>query len=151
MKAIGTLLLLLSFSSCSTIADYTNRGPASLAGVTHIQKVGESCEVDLDGDNQPEKIEISKAFGSRVLIILKTAGAGTEAKYFTEALTDSQTVDCIANSEPGFKFAGTDETERAISISMKADYLKVKTPEKGSRFVYFDSPSSSYKHIWRAD
>lgn len=152
MKAlIAASALVLATSSCSTFSKVTGREPSSLAGVTHIQKIGEACELDLDGDTQPEKIEIGKGFGSRVLLIMHPSLHGKPAQYFVEALAESQSVDCIANKEPGAPFAGTDETEKAVNVTMKADYLKVATPEKDARFVYFDSSLKAYKNVWRAD
>jgi hypothetical protein len=144
--------LTILFCACSTISKYAVRGPTSVNGVTHISKEGETCEVDLDGDARTEKVEISKAFGERVLVIMHPAPAkGKAAKYFVEGLLSGQSVACIANDEPGAPFRGTDETEKAVSIPMRADYLKVETPEKDARFLYFDSTVATYKNLWRAD
>ncbi len=144
--------LTICLCACSTISKYATRGPSSVNGVTKIAKEGEACEVDLDGDARAEKVEIGKAFGERVLVIMHPpAIKGKAAKYFVESLSTSQSVACIANEEPGAPFRGTDEAEKAVSIPMRADYLKVETPEKDARFLYFDATVASYKNLWRAD
>ncbi len=107
--------------------------------------------MDLDGDAQADKVQIGILFGKQVVTIMHQEEPGKAPKFFVEELKTGQAVDCIVNLEPGVSFQGTDDTQKAVSVPLRADYLKVATPQKDTRFMYYDASASSYRSLWRAN
>ena len=139
-------------SSCATVKPGSSRGPANADAPSRISRDGESCQVDLDGNNVSEKVEIGNLFGKRVLFIMHPEAGTAPARFFVEELRSNQAVDCIVNMEPGVPFRGTDETQKAVSVPLQTDYLKVESDlNREVRFLYYDAKLAAYKTLWRAD
>lgn len=134
------------FASCAAAPKSEERSPAN-DGRLAIRQSGESCRLNLDGDTRLDKVVIKLVDGKRMADITLTSGAPSHR----EELSSLQFVKCVSNQEPGVPVRGTDETEKAVSIPLMNDYLRVEKEESSAKLVYFDPNSKTYRAIFQAD
>ncbi len=140
-------LCLLTLTACASRTTTEEREPAN-GGRLAIRQTGESCHLNLDGDTEPDTVEISLVQGKRtVTIALSLDGSHPHV----EELSARQYVECVSNQEPGVPVRGTDETEKAVSVPIMHDYLRFEKAQSSAKLMYFDGSSKTYRAIYQAD
>lgn len=140
-------LCLLTLTACASQTSRDERKPAD-DGRTAIRQSGESCRLNLDGDTKPDTVEIGLVQGKRAVTIALTLDG--ELPH-VEELTARQYIECVNNQEPGVPVRGTDETEKAVSVSIMNDYLRFEKAQSSAKLMYFDGSSKTYRAIYQAD
>ncbi len=142
----SALLALLAFSACAARPPRGDHQPND--GRTAIRLSGESCRLDLDGDSEPDSVEINVVRGKRTAKIELTR-PGAQPHF--EELSTLQHVECVSNQEPGVPVRGTDESEKAVSVPIMNDYLRFEKAQSSAKLMYFDGTSQIYRSIYQAD
>jgi hypothetical protein len=149
MRVHFLLLSILVLAACASNPKLS-RDPAGREGRVRLAKTGELCRLNLDGDDDPDTIEITRVGKSRVLVVTHSSGKRAKA-LLEEPLTRQQSVECVSNHEPGVQMQGTDDGDKAVCVSLINDYFKVEKTDAGSKLLYFDRGTKTYKWLWQAD